>query len=352
MRQVFFIVIGVLINSYLFAQETLQSASDRGHTIITNRTGHLGAYKGALRTVGSGSDNWAMLSMPDSVYETGSQSYWLIGRGASYSDRTMSFHIPSYGDYGNSGNVPHFKFAKTGDIPLFTLDADGKGYISGRLGIGITPAVSLHVNGKGTMEDNLKIFASGESWADGLTIVRPTGWSGIRFARNDPARGVFDGNWAIGYTGNTGNDLSISNQYGNQQYDYVFHINSATRNIGIGTSSPTEKLSVNGRIRALEIKVETANWPDYVFEEGYLVRSLESLEDFIKENRHLPKIPLEAEVREEGIALGEMNKMLLKKIEELTLYLIEQNKRITKQSNKLELVEMELKRLTQEKGNN
>jgi hypothetical protein len=96
--------------------------------------------------------------------------------------------------------------------------------------------------------------------------------------------------------------------------------------VGIGTSNPKEHLSVNGKIRAHEIKVETTNWPDYVFAPEHKLPSLSDTEKFIKENRHLPEIPSAAEAEKEGISLGEMNAKLLKKIEELTLHLIEQNK--------------------------
>ncbi|MGJ1421063.1 hypothetical protein ACR79T_15695 [Sphingobacterium spiritivorum] len=99
-------------------------------------------------------------------------------------------------------------------------------------------------------------------------------------------------------------------------------------NLGIGTTTPREKLSVNGNIRAKEIKVETANWPDYVFEEEYRLTPLPDIEAFIKTNKHLPDIPKAEVAEKEGISLGEMNKLLLKKVEELTLYLIEKDKEI------------------------
>jgi len=111
------------------------------------------------------------------------------------------------------------------------------------------------------------------------------------------------------------------------------HINR-TGNVGIGTSSPTEKLSVNGKIRAHEIKVETANWPDYVFAKDYELPSLDETEKHIQQNGHLPGIPSAEEVKANGIDLGEMNAKLLKKIEELTLYLIESEKRNTLQNAK------------------
>ncbi|MNH04457.1 hypothetical protein D3C79_637510 [compost metagenome] len=99
--------------------------------------------------------------------------------------------------------------------------------------------------------------------------------------------------------------------------------------VGIGTETPREKLSVNGKIRAHEIKVETANWPDYVFKENYPLKSLDSLRAFIQENGHLPEVPNAASIEKDGQSLGEMNKILLKKIEELTLYLLEKDKEIS-----------------------
>lgn len=105
---------------------------------------------------------------------------------------------------------------------------------------------------------------------------------------------------------------------------------NASGNIGIGTSTPAEKLSVNGKIRAKEIKVETSGWSDFVFEPSYKLPDLKQTEVFIKENKHLPDIPSAKEVAENGINLGEMNSKLLQKIEELTLYIIDQNKRIEK----------------------
>ena len=105
-------------------------------------------------------------------------------------------------------------------------------------------------------------------------------------------------------------------------------ISYSSGNVGIGTSNPGAwKLAVNGNIRAKEIKVETG-WADYVFEDNYSLPTLEEVESHIKEKGHLINIPSAKEVEENGIQLGEMNKLLLEKIEELTLYIIQQEKRI------------------------
>lgn len=100
-------------------------------------------------------------------------------------------------------------------------------------------------------------------------------------------------------------------------------------NVAIGTTDPKGyKLAIAGKVRASEVKVEALPWPDFVFDNEYQLPALKTIEKFIKVNKHLPEIPSAKQVEEEGMELGKMNALLLKKIEELTLYLIQQNKRI------------------------
>lgn len=116
-------------------------------------------------------------------------------------------------------------------------------------------------------------------------------------------------------------------------------------NVGIGTATPNEKLAVNGKIRAKEIKVEASNWPDYVFEKGYKIVQLEELERYIQANKHLPEIPSAKEVESNGIELGQMNKILLKKVEELTLMLIDQNKKNKEYERSIDELKKKLERV-------
>ncbi|MFC3197299.1 hypothetical protein ACFOET_06715 [Parapedobacter deserti] len=104
--------------------------------------------------------------------------------------------------------------------------------------------------------------------------------------------------------------------------------------IGIGTTAPQEKLSVNGNIRAREVKVEMGNWPDYVFKKGYDLMSLAELESYINTHGHLPGIPSAKDVEADGIGLAEMNRKLLEKVEELTLYILEQQREINQLKEK------------------
>lgn len=98
----------------------------------------------------------------------------------------------------------------------------------------------------------------------------------------------------------------------------------------IGPGNPTAgyALSVNGKIISEEVRVEANVWPDYVFQNNYRLIPLGQLEQFINANKHLPDIPAADQVQKEGIALGDMNRRLLEKIEELTLYIIQQDKKI------------------------
>ncbi|WP_188876190.1 hypothetical protein [Sphingobacterium alkalisoli] len=121
-----------------------------------------------------------------------------------------------------------------------------------------------------------------------------------------------------------------------KSYDGLMVQYNAQGNVGIGANATSDKLAVNGNIRAKEIKVETANWPDYVFSEEYELMPLSAIEQYIRGNGHLPEIPKATQVEKDGLSLGEMNKLLLKKIEELTLHLIEKEKQINEQQKKID----------------
>ena len=98
-------------------------------------------------------------------------------------------------------------------------------------------------------------------------------------------------------------------------------------NIGIGTTSPDQMLTIKGIIHAQEVRVDlSVPGPDYVFEKNYKLPTLEEIKTYIDQNKHLPEVPSAAEMEKKGVQLGEMNILLLKKVEELTLYVIEQDK--------------------------
>jgi hypothetical protein len=98
--------------------------------------------------------------------------------------------------------------------------------------------------------------------------------------------------------------------------------------VGIGTNTPDSALAVNGNIHAREVKVDLDGWPDYVFKKEYELPTLKEVEAHINDKGYLINMPSEAEVLKNGINLGEMNAKLLQKIEELTLYMIDVNKKV------------------------
>lgn len=93
-------------------------------------------------------------------------------------------------------------------------------------------------------------------------------------------------------------------------------------NVGIGTTNPATKLAVNGTITALKIKVTTSGWPDYVFAPDYRMMSLAETEQYIQREKHLPEMPSADSAQLNGVDVGDMQKLLLKKVEEMTLQLI------------------------------
>ncbi|MNK17316.1 hypothetical protein D3C87_355030 [compost metagenome] len=134
-------------------------------------------------------------------------------------------------------------------------------------------------------------------------------------------------------TNDTQNRLGISELFyiqpeGAKAYDGLMVRYNSQGNVGIGTNSPMAKLAVDGNILAKEIKVKTdITVPDYVFEPDYELNSLAYIADYVKTNKHLPEIPSANEIKKDGLDLAEMNLLLLKKVEELTLHAIENEKK-------------------------
>jgi predicted RNA-binding protein with TRAM domain len=142
------------------------------------------------------------------------------------------------------------------------------------------------------------------------------------------------------------NDFGI---YNVSQSAYRLYINNLG-NVGVGTTDPKGyKLAIAGKAVAEEVTVKLqASWPDYVFNSDYNLLSLEEIKAYIDKNKHLPEVPSAKEMEANGVQLGEMNMLLLKKIEELTLHLIEQNIKIEDQDKrmlKLETENVEMKPL-------
>ncbi|ELR68655.1 hypothetical protein C900_00166 [Fulvivirga imtechensis AK7] len=180
--------------------------------------------------------------------------------------------------------------------------------------------------GIGTTNPKRKLHASSESMVQ------------LRLERPNTATGVTD-------IGSANGDLYFyPGGYDLKNGDVFIHTSGK---VGIGTTDPGSfKLAVEGKIGAREVQVTATNpWPDYVFEENYPLTPLSDLEVYLKENKHLPGIPDAKTVEEEGVKLGEMNTKLLEKVEELTLYLLEQNKINQQQAEEMTAKDSEIELL-------
>jgi hypothetical protein len=131
----------------------------------------------------------------------------------------------------------------------------------------------------------------------------------------------------------------IKNSAGN----VLFNVTAAGK-VSIGASNTTDvdyKLFVDKGIKTQKVKVTQAGWPDYVFHQQYKLPSLTEVEKYIKANNHLPEVPSAQEIESDGLNLGDNQATLLKKIEELTLYAIDANKKIEQQQQQINLLQQQ-----------
>ena len=141
--------------------------------------------------------------------------------------------------------------------------------------------------------------------------------------RNGSGGGGNDYNTVIYFGDDTSDDLEFFTQDNGE----VMRLTGDGK-LGIGTNNPgSYKLAVEGKIGARGVDVKVGSWADFVFEEDYTLKPLTEVAAFIEKNKHLPDVPSEAEVLETGIDIAKMDALLLQKIEELTLYVIELEKK-------------------------
>jgi hypothetical protein len=133
--------------------------------------------------------------------------------------------------------------------------------------------------------------------------------------------------------------VTASNAVGNSQ---IFDNGTS---VGIGTTSitdPTYKLYVENGIRTRKVKIDQLSWADFVFDKNYVLPSLTDVEKYIQANKRLPGVPSAGEVANNGVDVGDSQAMLLKKVEELTLYLIDLNKKVDKLSRENKLLKKKI----------
>lgn len=309
------------------------------HARLTIKSGGnvgIGTSSPATKLHVMGSNNMFTLENDNTASNQYTQMHLKAGTASNY---IWTNNQNSSGFYGGSSALNIYT-GQNSPIAFFTNGNNERMRIEGNGNVGIgtaSPAGFLDVSGANA-GGNVSIYFRNQTGINtigsGTTLNFPVynGTTGLQIAAMTSSKGGFNVG-AYDAMFSTGQSTSYLHFSGGSSRIPQVTINNIG-NMGIGTTSPSEKLSVNGKIRAKEVKVEITDWPDYVFEADYRLPDLKETEQFIKEHKHLPEIPSSGEVEKGGINLGEMNAKLLQKIEELTLHLIDMNKKLEEQDRK------------------
>ena len=248
-----------------------------------------------------------------------------IGNGTSLTERFLNVL-----KFGNSNNVKIGEF-DADDMLSFT--ASKYCFNSGYVGINTkTAAYPLDVNGKVFLHN----YDSEQGWANSYLY-----WQGHSLVMGTPPGAAAHNSLDLKPGGTT--DIpdalfsrlrmytATSTNVQIQKIELQTESNCwfmNEGNFGIGTSSPTHKLDVRGTIRANEILVNIPSGADFVFDKGYQLMPLEDLSEYVQQNKHLPEVKPATEMEQDGVTMGEMQIKLLQKVEELTLYILQQQAEI------------------------
>ena len=309
---------GMLVPGMTSAQRTAIAAPAVGLLVFDNETTSFWFYKATgwteLITGGAGApDSWNLNGA--NIYNSNAGN---IGIGTANPVTKLTVQTPI-----NSTGFTHIGGA---DSIIFS---EAIGGVSAALGTSTNHALRLNTNGTG----KLHIYPAGEVVVGGNSSAA---FGRFTVETNNNSFGIshtsVEGNVLATQIGGTSAGIGTFTHTNMRIFSNGISrilIAEATGNVGIGTDNPTYKLSVNGNIRGKEVVVETG-WADYVFDKKYKLSPLDAVEKFIQEHNHLPNIPSAKEIEEKGLNLGDTQKRMMEKIEELTLYIIEADKRIEK----------------------
>ncbi|WP_316800439.1 hypothetical protein [Pedobacter frigidisoli] len=292
--------------------------------------------------------------------------FYVHGNSDVPSDKLLAMNIRSDGNVGIGSESPgsklevagalNLKYASSGDDYFFKHTDLSGGMIAGmkRSGnsllmksydsfkvvtgndVSETPRLTVLANGNvglGTANPNTRLALVNAYSGMSLDPGTAPYFGSISFNREAATGGIFNAQ-GNAFQINNGPDghfhIQVYRGDGSPVSSDGFFISGTNANVGIGTKEAVEKLTVNGKIKASEIRVNGSGLGDYVFETDYPNMPLDQLENYIRLNQHLPEMPTAAEAEKNGLEIGEMSKLLLKKIEELTLHLIEKDKQVRK----------------------
>lgn len=303
-QMIFIIPMLIAISSQVYAQTELQASSkvivddgyDHAELSVNGWGGSHGLffgskinYKGADNLWGNGNAEYAQMN---TQYSYGAFSLGYIANGGIF------------GFYDGG--------ASTGANNPITWNPVMTMFRGGNIGVGMsistTPEEKMDINGNVMLRNNGNLILRSANNDPGDLIFR--GFDNTEFAR------VYSGNDKLFFSAGTSAFPRMT-------------IIGSSGNVGIGTDNPgTYRLAVEGTVGARKVKVTQSAWADYVFYPTYRLRPLSEVEKYIQQHHQLPEVPSAAEVEKNGLDLGDNQAILLKKIEELTLYLIQQDKRI------------------------
>ena len=293
-------------------------------------------------TIGNTDANQTTMSMRNLANDDGAAYFRVTAAnyavtGAATNDLVIytpskSTHIASTSSYPNLSVTPN-------GVGVFGVTSP-----TARLHIAAGTATANTAPLKLTTGTNLSTTEAGAIEYDGTHLYFTATNGGTRYQLDQQSG---SSGWALG--GNSG--TSSSNFIGTTDaQNLALKTNNVQRllisssgNVGIGTSNPQAKLAVNGDIFSTKVKVTQSGWSDYVFEKDYKLPTLAEVEKYIQQHKHLPDVPSAEKAEKDGLDLGDNQSVLLKKIEELTLYVIDINKKVEKLSAENEALKKKIK---------
>ena len=275
---------------------------------------------GGIGYFGKGSSVTGAWNLPEALTLTYYKRDFAIGGWGKTNSTWQGASLFINSDNGNVGigtTNPTQKLEIQGNIKINSLSKSAPQYLLfNNRDINSAHGDTYHLGG---------MIAS--AWRD---VADPSNVASIIFERKSAVGGLSSaGEIVFGTTMNGGNNIPQERM----RIDY-------NGNVSIGTNNSFGyKLAVNGTIGAKEINLETTNFPDYVFDNNYPLPSLQEVEKYINAQHHLPNIPSAKEANQKGVSVGELQNKLLEKIEELTLYIIQQQKQMAQQQQRIEALE-------------
>lgn len=317
-RFFFFLIVSIVFSNLSFAQFTVS-----GNNIYYN-TGLVG--------IGTPTP-WARLDVRTAGTSAGDQQGLNVQNPSTAAYGAVQISLGS-GDLGSGNGSASLIYAQRNNLglgsSLFFWNSDASGIQQprmtitdgGNVGIGTTtPQSRMHL----VQNDNLAALVLESS---------SLGWgSGMYFKNTTPTTGRLYGIYSSSF-----GSLNIADATAGVDRIFI----AANGNVGINTNKVSDvnyRFYVEGAIRTRRIVVDQATWSDYVFDSAYRRMPLEQLASYVQEKRHLPEVPSADSVAKNGLDLGGSQAVLLKKIEELTLYIIEQNRKIEALNERMKAME-------------